>query len=257
MRSCRGGHSVAMSVTMAVRMIVVVIMIVIVIAVGTVLVAMIMTVTVPAIMVMIMVMTVVVSMMLMEHRLRGRIVFRERRVVPMLVAAAIRPSLGLERQLRARDGHAQTHEHVREHRVVFKPQIVAPYFHRRVAIAEVVSRAHQAQRVGSSHLQHRLGGRLDLDEGAVFGHQQVATAQHGTARQEQRHLVAIVERRAQAALAAITKRQHEFDRALDQHRSNPMRGRQMFIDLDHNTTAQNRKYRCAIGSTVAGSHVSN
>ena len=70
----------------------------------------------------------------------------------------------------------------------------------------------------------------DLDLAPVGRGDALAAAQHAAARQDERHLVAVVEPRAQAALLSQLEGQGEL---------------------------QNRKYLWAMGRTLAGSHTSS
>ncbi|CAM2161097.1 hypothetical protein PT2222_90314 [Paraburkholderia tropica] len=208
-----------------------------------------------------------VTVMLVVHALRERVVLGERRVMTVTMPAAIRARLGLERQFRALDLRAEALEHVFEHRIGFELQFVDAHFHGRMAIAEVIRRAREREAVVRAHAQHALRRRDHAHEAAVVGDQHVAVTQHRAARQHHAHVLARVEPGREAALAALVVGEREGGRALDQHGREF--GVESFVDRAHINTSnfvlavresrtdQNRKYRCAIGSTVAGSQVSN
>jgi hypothetical protein len=166
-------------------------------------------------MVMIMRVTVIVPVMLVIQRLRGRVVLFERCIVAVTMAAAIGASLWLERRLYMRNGHAQAHEHVFEHRVGFELQRICTDLHGRVAVAEVVSRPHQGEAVVAGHVQYLLGRGLHFHQRAVFSDQHVAATHDGAAWQYDGHVTAIVEGGAQAAAAALQEREHQLGRAVD------------------------------------------
>jgi hypothetical protein len=81
-----------------------------------------------------MVMTFLMPMMLVEHLLRDGIVFRERLVMPMLVATAICTGLRRKRPVRLFDLHAQASQHVGKHGIVFELEIAIADLDRRVPV---------------------------------------------------------------------------------------------------------------------------
>lgn len=177
--------------------------------------------------------TMIVPVMLLEQRLRSGVVLFERRIMAMAVATAVSTRLGLEWGFHMRDGHAQAHEHVFEHRIGFELQRIGAHLHGRVAIAEVISGAHQGEAVVAAHAQHLLGCGLHFNERAVFRDEHIATTHDGAAWQHDGDLAAIVERRTQAAAAALQERQHELRGTLDQYGSQAVRHGEVFIDGKH------------------------
>ena len=176
--------------------------------------------------------------MLAEHLLRERIIFGEALVMPVLVPAAIRAGFRLKRHGRLSDRCADALQHVGEHRIVFELQIIRADFHRRMAIAEVIRRARQRQRIFRAHHEHRFGRRDHAHEAAVVGDQHVAVAQHGAARQQHGHFLAVIERGREAAFAALVESERQRRCALEQHRRElQMRGKQL-VEGAH---GQNRK----------------
>ncbi len=171
--------------------------------------------------------------MLLVQRLRGRVVLFERRIVAVPVAAAVCTRLGLERRLNMRDGHAQAHEHVFEHRIGFELQCICTDLHGRVAIAEVVGGAHQGEAVVARHAQDLLRCGLHFHQRAVFSDQHVTATHDGAARQYDGYVTAIVEGGAQAAAAALQEWEHQLGRTLDQHGGQAVRRGEMFSDGKH------------------------
>ena len=135
---------------------------------------------------------VLVPVMLVIQRQRGRGVLFKCRIVAVPMAAAVCASLGLERRLNMRDGHAQTHEHVFEHRISFELQRICADLHGGVTIAEVIRGAHQGKAVVARHAQHLLRCSLHFHQRAVFSNQHVAATHDGAARQYNGHVTAIV-----------------------------------------------------------------
>ena len=145
----------------------------------------------------------IVPMMLIEDLLRERVVLGEGFIVTMLVAAAIRAGLGLERLRLALDVHAEALEHVFEHRIGFELQIVRADFDRRMPVAEMIGRARErSARLGARTISTSCAAATTRTKRAVVGDEHVAVAQHGAARHHERDLLAVVERRGEPALAA-------------------------------------------------------
>jgi hypothetical protein len=141
--------------------------------------------------------------MFIEDLLRERIVLYKRLVMAMLVAAAIRARLRLERRHRVIHMRAQTLQHVFQHRIGFQLQLSGIHFHRRVAIAQVVCGARQGNGVVSMYNQHILRCGDHAHEATVVGNEHVTVAQHRSARQHQCNFLTAIQRSGQAALAAV------------------------------------------------------
>jgi len=161
-------------------------------------------------------MIVIVPVMFVEDLLRERIVLYKRLVMAMLVTAAIRARLRLERRRRVIHMRAQTLQHVFQHRIGFQFQLPRSHFHRRVTIAQVVRGARQRNRIVSVYNQHILRRCNHAHEAAVVGDQHVTVAQHRAARQHQRNLLTVIQRSGQAALAAVIEGKGQGRRAFDQ-----------------------------------------
>lgn len=148
------------------------------------------------------VVVIVVRLMLAIELLRERIVFAKALVVTVLVAAAIRARFRRKRLRFARDRRADTPEHVFQHGVGFELQMIRVNFDRRVPVAEMVSGAHQRERIHRAHDEHVLRRRDHAHEAAVIGDEHVAIGEHRAARHDQRDVLAVIERGGEAALAA-------------------------------------------------------
>jgi hypothetical protein len=163
-----------------------------------------------------MIVIVRVSVMFIEDLLRERVVLYKRLVMPMLVTAAIRARLRLERRRRVIHMRAQTLQHVFQHRIGFQFQLSRSHFHRRVTIAQVVRGARQRNRIVSVYNQHILRRCKHAHEAAVVGDQHVTVAQHRAARQHQRNLLTVIQGGGQATLAAVIEGKGQGRRAFDQ-----------------------------------------
>ena len=114
--------------------------------------------------------------------------------MPVLVAAAIRARLRLERSARVIHVRAQPLEHAFQHRIGFQFQLSCRHFHRRVPVAQVVRRACQRNGIVGMNNQHVLRRGDDTHQAAIVGDQHVAIAQHRTARQHQRNFLTVIQR---------------------------------------------------------------
>src|SRR5471032_2015905 len=111
---------------------------------------------VSVIVIVIVIVIVRVSVMFIEDLLRERVVLYKRLVMPVLVTAAIRARLRLERSARVIHVRAQTLEHVFQHRIGFQFQLSRGHFHRRVPVAQVVRGARERNRIVGVYNQHIL-----------------------------------------------------------------------------------------------------
>ncbi len=118
-------------------------------------------------------------------------------------------------------------------------------------VAEVIGDLRQGGRRCAFYMQHALRLRDDFNDASVGRRDQIAAAQNLAARQHHADFFARYERRFEAALLPQLERQLEL--AFDFDLVRATHDLQLVFDLDH----QNRKYRCAIGSTLAGSQVSS
>jgi hypothetical protein len=156
--------------------------------------------------------------MFIEDLLRERVVLYKRLVMPMLMTAAIRTRLRLERRRRVLNMRAETLQHVFQHGIGFQFQLARAHFHRRVPIPQMIGGARQRNGIVGMHDQHILCSRNDTHEAAIVGDEHIAVAQHRAARQHQRYFLAVIQRGSEAALAAVIEGKGERRRALDQRR---------------------------------------
>ena len=153
--------------------------------------------------------------------------------MPMLMPTAISPGLRLKRQRHLLDHRADPLEHIREHRIIFELQIIRPNLNRRMPVAKVISRARKRQRIPRGDHQNGLRRRDYPHQRTILRDQHVTIAQHGTARQHQRHLFTVVERRRQTALATRIEIERQCRRTLDQHCSELDLRIDQFVDSAH------------------------
>ena len=105
--------------------------------------------------------------------------------------------------------------------------------------------ANQFTRIAAGDVQHFFRLCAHEHNPAVLGLQKVAPAQNMTAVQKQPDLFAVGQCCTKTAFLPQLKRQNQFDIVSQLLR-------QAFRYHQHD---QNKKYRCAIGSVVAGSHI--
>ena len=151
----------------------------------------------------------------------------------MLMSTAISAGLRLKRQRHLLDHRADPLEHIREHRIVFELQIIGPNFNRRMPVAKVISRPRKRQRIPRGDHQYSLRRRDHPHQRTILRDQHVTIAQHGTARQHQRHLFTVVERRRQTALATCVEIERQRRRTFDQHCSELDLRIDQFVDSAH------------------------
>nr|GEU28209.1 hypothetical protein [Tanacetum cinerariifolium] len=130
-------------------------------------------------------------------------------VVVVTVAAAIRAGLRLEPGLFFDDHRPQPRQHFLEHRIGADAQKAVAHLRLRVAVTQMESAAQQRVRIEARHLVGGLGRGHHGNHAPVFARQQVAAPQHGAARGEHGHVLARIERGAQAAFFAQFVGQHQ------------------------------------------------
>ncbi|ALS59954.1 hypothetical protein AT302_09465 [Pandoraea norimbergensis] len=148
-------------------------------------------------------------MVLMENLLRERIVFRERRVVAVFVAAAVGTGFRLEGHQRFGHVDIQSQQHIAQHRIGFELEIPVANFDRRMTIAEVIRCPGERERRRCRHQQHRFRRGLYANQSTIVRDQHIATAQHRAARQEHRDFFTGFQRGTQTAFAACIEGQHQ------------------------------------------------
>ena len=169
-------------------------------------------------------------------------------------------------------GHVQVHgaQHVGQHVVGLDLQVIGLQLDRHVAVAQVVGRAHEVEGgvvvvtvvvVGAGgDAQHRLRCGHHAQQRTVLRDQHVTAAHHGAARQEHADAAAVRRLGVEAAFLAHIPVQRDGGGAAHQHRGQALALGDEFGDLQHGTSLfcyQNRKYRWAMGSLLAGSQVSS
>ena len=174
------------------------------------------------------------------------------RVVVAVAVGVIGAGLGFERFVRDAKFEAHPGEHGVEDVVVAVAQPVRPELQRDVPVAQMVGAASQQSGLASVGGRDGFTGREDLDDAAVLGAQAVPAAQNLAPRQDDTDLLAVLEARAEAAAAAHIEGQHQ-PRARRPGRI----GRCGAPPDQEQGRIQNKKYRCARGSTRAGSQVSS
>jgi hypothetical protein len=101
----------------------------------------------------------------------------------MLVTTAVRARFRLERHRHLIHACADALQHIGQHRIIFKLQIIRTDFDRCMTIAEVISGARQSQRIFRADNQHGFGSSDYAHQTTIISDQNIAVAQHCTARQ--------------------------------------------------------------------------
>jgi len=112
-----------------------------------------------------------------------------------------------ERRLLDVDAKTQTANHVIENVVMVVAQPAAADLQRDMTITQVIRRSNQLFGLRAPNRRHELGGGANLDDAAVIGEQQIAAAQHLSARHDNCRYLAVGQRRTQPTAAARLKGQ--------------------------------------------------
>ena len=152
-----------------------------------------------------------------------------RRVVAVAVAvpmphqspAPIGAALGLKGFLHGLHDQVQARQHLGQHRIGFQLEGVRLQLQRHMPVAQVVGPTHQVKGAAvlraDLHLHQRLRLGHHTAHRAVFGHQHIATAHHGAARQEHAQWAAAAVGGVKAAFLAGVPVQRDAGGALHQH----------------------------------------
>lgn len=169
----------------------------------------------------------------------------------MPMAAAVGAGFRFERALDGVDLTSQALQQIGQYRIGFQPQPVDIDLQRDVSIAQVIGGTQQGQGIGCADFQHRLRGGDNTETQTIGAAQKLARWQRAAARQDDGEFATV--RQAQALPTAPTRLVIEWQR-----RRTGVVVRCGFdgVQMDQGVgrRAQNRKYRCAIGSSRAGSH---
>ena len=173
-------------------------------------------------------------------------------IVAMVVMAAaagrVGAGLGIEGGIDMIDMPAQAFNHFLDHMVEADADAVTQQLHRQMPVTEVPGDANQFPVVMGMDFQQRLRPGADADDAAVH-RQSIAIPQPDRLRQVDQHIrTALSPQHNPAAMAAVEVDQN----VIDLPRCVPGAGGKDVVRAH-----QNRKYRCAIGSTVAGSQVNS
>ena len=169
----------------------------------------------------------------------------------MSMAAAIGAGFRFERTLDGVDLTAQALQQIGQYRIGFQPQPVDIDLQRNVSIAQVIGSTQQGQGIGGARFQHWLRGGDNAEAQTIGAAQKLTRWQRAAGRQDDGEFATV--RQAQALPTAPTRLVIEWQR-----RRSGVVVRcgfdSMQADQGVGRRAQNRKYRCAIGSSRAGSH---
>jgi len=170
-------------------------------------------------------------------------------VVMVVMAPRICTSFGIERRLDFVHMASQAFDHIANYMIGANADAVSQHLHRQVAVAEVPCDPHKLAFLVRMNLQQFLGLGADLRHAAVVQRQPVAMAQPHCLRQIEHDFGPCFGTEQDAAAVASV--------VVDQ---DTMGGRRGIPGADRqylSTPHQKRKYRCAIGSSMAGSQVSS
>ena len=130
------------------------------------------------------------------------IVFRLIVCMMMSVTRRVGTRLRFERRDLSMHGKTEPAQHSVQYRIVAITQARYRQLHRHMAIGEVITGAQQQLRIRRNHDRNRFGRGAHPHQRARIAQQQIAVAQPRAARQHQRGLAALIERRAQTTALA-------------------------------------------------------
>lgn len=136
-------------------------------------------------------------------------------------------------------GHGQVHraQHVGQHVVGLNLQMIGFQLDLNVSVAQVVSRTCQVKRAAMCATwrdhQHRLRRGFDANQRAIFGHQDIASANHGSARKKHTQGAGLAVLGIKAAFLANVPVEGDGCRAFDQHGGQSLALRNQFVDGQH------------------------
>ena len=165
----------------------------------------------------------------------------------------VRAGFRLERRLDRGEFSAQSRDHVFEHVIAAHSQLAADDLDPGVAVAEMPGEADEFERRLGLDLDQRLGPACNGHDRAVLEHETVAVFQRHRAVEIEQKFRAVLAGEHDAAAMPFVRIEHdaidgaarvETPRIYRLHRAIPF-------------STQNKKYRCAIGSTSAGAQVNS
>ncbi|HTM60870.1 MAG TPA: hypothetical protein VL199_10965, partial [Burkholderiales bacterium] len=149
-----------------------------------------------------MVMMMIVTVVIVIVRLAELVDLPAVAHLAVLVPAAVRARLGLERGLDVRDLRAEALQHFLEYAIYRNPQIAGADFDRHVAVPEVVRRASERPRVVAFDMHKLFDFGNHFDDSSIRCGHEIASTQDLSARQHQRDFLARGKLSMQPALLA-------------------------------------------------------
>ena len=150
---------------------------------------------------------------------------------------AIGAALRLKCFHRLADDQVLLAQHVGQHMVGLKLEVVGLELQRHMPVAQVVGSAQQVKRravLGAgAHHQHRLRRGQHPDQRAVLGHQHIATPGRGTARQKNAQHPAQRVSRLKAAFLPQVPVEFDLGGTFDEYRRQAAAAGDEFIDSEH------------------------
>jgi hypothetical protein len=174
--------------------------------------------------------------------------------------AMIGTTLGIERRMEPRERGAEPTQHVFQYVVISDAQAVADHLHLSVAIADVPGDARQFWRGGGGNLDQVLRLTIYAHDSAVLQEQPVAIAQRGRVREVKQELGAVLAGQHHSPQVTLGSIENDVVNSccvapISDGHDGPSVFHSDVVSMPYRRDHQNKKYLCAIGSTVAGSQV--
>lgn len=160
----------------------------------------------------------IMMMMVMVMAMIVVMIMIMRMMMTVVAALIIGTALRLERALDSLHRATQTTQHFDKHMIIFDVDCVRRDFRRRVAIADVPRRLHQAGRIFSADFNKLLRRSFDGDQAAIFKLQRIAIVQHdGLIEIEQKVRALLALQRHAAAMATFMIERNAVDHFFGLH----------------------------------------
>lgn len=169
-------------------------------------------------------------------------------IVVMVVTTAVSTPFGGEGRTHEVDRQAQAAHELVEHVIVLVGEAAERDRERDVAIAEMIRRAREKERIVRGRDAEILVGGDDCVRLTVVGEQTIAIGEHAASLQADGDLPTVLEVRAKSRFLA---RVVVEDEPAGEGR------RRIVVEAADGAHDQNKKYRCVRGSVAAGSQVSS
>jgi hypothetical protein len=126
-------------------------------------------------------------------------------MVVMVAVAAVRATLGLERDLHLREIRSETAEHILDHMVGTNAKNIVPNFRRQMPVSKMPGKTHKLMGIFMPDFDNKLRGGLDLQPPTVVQLQAISVRHRDSFRQVEEDIFTLICSKANAAAMACVK----------------------------------------------------